>query len=275
MNQATVIFLAGAGMGALVASVFLKDRYSKKYQKIADEKVDSMQEYVDKMRELGKKEFTLDVEKRANLDPQELKNLIVGDLTYLDEIADELDGADRLRESIHYILGTLNTPAPKPKTAETNKTSPVNYATAYSAGAFMNDAIENYKKYKSQYENTRAESEHPEDDEPEDDIQESWDETERRAIETKRKNDPPEEIEPFEYDDIPWHSKLTLVYYTEDAMLVNELDNEPVDDIEQLVGNVLETSGFLTDDKREEVFVRNWARGEDYNVYKYFGPFYD
>ena len=230
--QATIIFLSGAAVGALVASMVLKDKYKNKYQKEADEKVASMQEYVDKMRELNKQEMLLEEEAR------ELK-----------EVTESKESSDK---------STLS-----------------NYAGAYSAGAFMSEAIENYKKYKSQFEEEKAENESPQDDEPEDDIQESWDETQKREIEKKRRNDPPEQIEAFEYDDIPWHNKVTLVYYTEDEMLVNELDNEPVDDIEQLCGNVLEVSGFTSDDRRQEIYVRNWARGEDYDIYKCYGAFYE
>jgi len=126
----------------------------------------------------------------------------------------------------------------------------VNYSDIYSQ---MNKAEEKL-----------AECEYPKEDEETGD--------ERQVKEQKMKNDKyekPRIIKALEFENqYTWFDKVTLLYYTEDQVLVTADDNEPVDDVERLIGDALDKYGFRNNDEKV-IYVRNFSRGTDYEIAKY------
>lgn len=88
-----------------------------------------------------------------------------------------------------------------------------------------------------------------------------------RTIEPAEKENPeasedgPYVISPEEFGEIEEYTKVSLTYFA-DGVLADEL-NEPVDDVEEIVGDALEHFGEYEDDS---VFVRNDAKRCDYEI---------
>lgn len=88
-----------------------------------------------------------------------------------------------------------------------------------------------------------------------------------RTIEPAEKENPetsedgPYVISPAEFGEIEEYNKISLTYFA-DGILADEL-NEPVDDVEEIVGDALEHFGEYEDDS---VFVRNDAKRCDYEI---------
>lgn len=77
----------------------------------------------------------------------------------------------------------------------------------------------------------------------------------------KTASDGPYVISPTEFGEIEEYNKVSLTYFA-DGVLADEL-NEPVDDVEEIVGDALEHFGEYEDDS---VFVRNDAKRCDYEI---------
>lgn len=73
--------------------------------------------------------------------------------------------------------------------------------------------------------------------------------------------DTPYVISPEEFGEIEEYTKVSLTYFA-DGVLADEL-NEPVDDVEEIVGDALEHFGEYEEDS---VFVRNDAKRCDYEI---------
>lgn len=120
----------------------------------------------------------------------------------------------------------------------------------------------NYSKYSKQDYIDLANSEFPrEDDEDDDDLE----------------FDEPFEITIDEYLTRKGFSKNVFGWYTEDDVLANEGDRGPedpelIDDEKNLLGNVLDTSGFKKNDV-PVIYIRNPQLSADYEVTKYFGSY--
>lgn len=123
-----------------------------------------------------------------------------------------------------------------------------------------------------------AEREHPEDDEPYD-SERDYEETlafedhmlngdHRQAVDGMRK---PFEIEPSDYElTCANYDKIGLNYYVYDDILANE--GEEMVDEDLFAGDVLEDSGFKTDDS-DVIFVRNDRLTTDFEIKKIFSEF--
>ena len=83
--------------------------------------------------------------------------------------------------------------------------------------------------------------------------------TEKADSETSE--DTPYVISPAEFGEIEEYTKVSLTYFA-DGVLADEL-NEPVDNVEEIVGDALEHFGEYEEDS---VFVRNDAKRCDYEI---------
>lgn len=81
----------------------------------------------------------------------------------------------------------------------------------------------------------------------------------------------PVQILADEFGEIPTIEAQTLYYYAYDGVLVTE-EEEIIDDVNRVVGDVLEESGF-TDDNSEVIYIRNLLLGSDYEITKVFSSF--
>lgn len=215
--KGVIIFTSGVAAGGLAATLFWREKYRQKYSKEADDKVASMLEYVNRLRE---------EDKEGGLSSQK-KYTAQSDLRDVDRS----NGPSRREERVR-----------------------VNYSEIYS------------QKHKA--EEKLAGNEYPR--------EESGDE--RIERETKMKDETkesPQIISATNYDtQYTWFDKATLLYYVEDDVLATDDFNDSVDDVEMLVGNTLEESGFK-ENEEDELFVRNFSRGTDYAVIKVYGAYAD
>lgn len=92
------------------------------------------------------------------------------------------------------------------------------------------------------------------------------------AKESKREDvvDIPYVISPDEFGEMDGYGKISLTYFA-DGVLADE-DNEPVDDIAEIVGDGLEHFGEYEEDS---VFVRNDAKKCDYEILRDLRAFSD
>ena len=78
-------------------------------------------------------------------------------------------------------------------------------------------------------------------------------------------------ISPNEFGEAPMFEQYSLLYYTgNDILTIKDHDGEDmlyIDDIEDHLGGVLDTSGFKTDN-RTHLYVRNYRSGCDYAIEK-------
>lgn len=234
-----ISFLIGGTMGAIGASVVLKDKYKNKYKKQAEEQLASMQEYVDKLREMDK----------------------TGELVQNKEFMGE-----EVAE---------NDPSRMPRKApRSDSDAPTNYAAVYSGQASVKAVEAAAAAFKGalETENEMAEMESPKEDDGDSEESESWDDAQMNKHNKNVRDEPPFIISPDEYDELQWHDKMVLIYYIQDRLLVSEHDNEPIMDVDLLVGDCLERSGFMDNDD-SEIFIRNLRIGCDYDVVKDYGNY--
>ena len=232
-----IIFVSGAAVGGLTAALVLKDHYKHKYEKEAEEKCASYKEYVEKLKALDK------------------------------------DGT---------IITGMQTAAVAGGAAMAAASAT---AEEYHPGEFGREAFKEFRDYSGLYSNQvsepdPAEKEHPTDEDDEESVVvdaedvEEYDSRRMKLPKGKRRFDPPKIIRADEYDDYAWHDKQTLYYYVEDGVLVDESTNEPIDDVEMLIGDSLDKYGFATNEE-ENIYVRNFRIGVDYDIRKVFNAYYE
>ena len=85
-----------------------------------------------------------------------------------------------------------------------------------------------------------------------------------------REEDIPYVISPDEFGEMDGYEKISLTYFA-DGVLADE-DNEPVDDVAEIVGDGLEHFGEYEEDS---VFVRNDAKKCDYEILRDLRAFSD
>lgn len=128
-------------------------------------------------------------------------------------------------------------------------------------------------------EDELAEREGPEDDEPytdEEDRNQTLDMVDyqlngasRDALENDKE---PYEIDPSDYElTCANYEKQALLWYQFDEVLADE-DEEEVADTYRLIGNVLETSGFIDNDV-DAIYIRNDKTMVDYEITKIYEAF--
>lgn len=69
--------------------------------------------------------------------------------------------------------------------------------------------------------------------------------------------------------DYEWHKKTTLLYFTEDGVVLNQETDEMIDDVNSLIGDS-NLDEFKNHPDQTSMYVRNFKRGEDFEVDKVF-----
>lgn len=129
----------------------------------------------------------------------------------------------------------------------------------------------NYNALAKGYSSDILEEEEVEDEDVED-LENDNDYLEGRALsEVTNSMEGPVLISPDEFEEIPAIEPQELYYYVYDGILAAE-NGEIVDDIESVVGDLLETSGFA-EDSEPELYIRNMLLGSEYKITKVFSSF--
>jgi len=115
--------------------------------------------------------------------------------------------------------------------------------------------------------------EHPEDDEENDDESPEDVEGEYEARMMNDRSILPKLIKAEDYGEFAGNDKIELFYYIEDGVLTNEED-EPVYDVQAVVGDCLTKFGFNENDE-DIIFVRNMKMGADFEIKKMFSSYVD
>ena len=251
--QPALYFIAGAAVGVSTAALVLKDKYKKDYEAKAESEIASMREYVEKLRQEDKKgdldsQLEFVVSQDGEWSVEEYKELIFDTLT------------TKLEEMIWS--GPRKKKEPKPENLVKKDDKKAKQKVTYNS--FYKENDEKLGLYSEKEAEIRAKFEHPE---------EEYAEEVKEKVE-KMTDEGPKIIGADEFDEFEWHDKVTLLYYTEDDTLVVEETNELIDDPEQLVGDLIHTSGFDENDD-EVMYVRNIRRGTDYEIAKMYGPYLD
>lgn len=82
------------------------------------------------------------------------------------------------------------------------------------------------------------------------------------------------EVEEDLFDAITPYGHKELEFYTEDGVMLDIDEEEVVEEYERLVGNVMEDSGFTTDN-RDFIYISNPTISAIYCIHKVKGRFYD
>lgn len=231
--QNVVIFGLGAVAGAAVASIFLKDKYKKQYEKLYSDELESYRESFQNMRKMDKNgELIQNRQFMGVIKPEEVE-----------QKADKvISGAEK------RLMG---------------------YASIYSQTNDSQKMKEEVEKVKNT-EAYMAESEYPREE------YETFEETQMRKVnEGKVKRKEPWLIRADEYDnEYLYHGKISLLYFTEDDVLAEELSGNEIDDVDAVVGDCLDKFGFRTNDEKV-IYVRNVNLGNDYEIAKIFAAYAD
>lgn len=246
-------FLFGLAVGGTAAYFITKDYVTKKEQKIAEDKIKSMKEYVDELRardEAGELAKNLQYVKPDDVSGPGVGSGYSGSgsdaskssgysasystpgkvITKRDENGNRVVvGSDKVNvEAIDYTQFYR-----KPYDPSAGKTEKVRYEAASAVDP--------------------AEKEHPEED----------------YNDVRSKKVRPRLISEEEFDDPAYnhHDKVELCWYTEDEVLSFVEDGQEVYDPEELLGDALEKSG-ITDPYSEvdTIYVRDPGNGVDYKV---------
>ena len=236
----------GGGASCAATYIFTK----KKFMKISDDRVKSLEEYIEKLQ----------MEK------------ISAALGYSGSGDDT--GSSEDENAISNLSGYNDDP--RLKDYQEIKEDGTVY-TRYSkiSSGYGKSAVD------AKYEQIAAEMEHrmenPDGEEEEDMRTEAEIEYElankgmEEASNLANSNSSPKIIEYVDYGKTGYLDEVDLYYYTGDGVLVDD-ENQIVASPEELLGDCLEVSGFKTN-REKELYVRNYRRSTDYAITKYFSSF--
>lgn len=243
-----VAFIVGAGIGSAVTYFVTKDYITKKEQKIADEKIKSMKEYVDELR--------------------------------------ARDTAGELAKNLEYVGSSGSKSGSGNDSSGSNGSSSPSYSYT-SAGKIITkrdketgdqvvvgaEAVKtDGPDYTSFYRRADpAELEHPSDDDSySEEAEEAANPASTSAYAMNEEAHSPTRSRPRvisyeEYNDPEYdhHSKPEFVWYIEDETLADESDMEVYEPIE-LIGE--EGVKALKEGAEDMVYVRNPSLGADYSI---------
>lgn len=242
-----IIFVSGAAAGGSVAAFFVHKWAKKTYLAAADDKVRSLEEYIDRI----------------------LNEKLVSDLGYKEESeVSDSDEDDEGGKSGNYISDGKKDAARKvmDRAKKVNSEPEYHDYTQYSRS--VNGKSIDPADYTHPVDSDESGYEEFDEDEYEqarqDALSRSWSEKINSGSKPK--------IIPFEeYGSTGYLDEVTLYYYQEDDILATE-DNEILTDKEEILGDALTKFGF---DKNGEkvIYVRNYSRSTDYEVSKVFEGF--
>lgn len=236
----------GGGASCAATYIFTK----KKFMKISDDRVKSLEEYIEKLQ-------------------MEKISATLGYSGSGDDAGSSEDGSD-----ISNVSGYNDDPRLKDyQEAKEDGTVYTRYSKISSG--YGKSAVD------AKYEQIAAEMEHrmenPDGEEEEDMRTEAEIEYElanksmEEASNLANSNSSPKIIEYADYGKTGYLDEVDLYYYTGDGVLVDD-ENQIVASPEELLGDCLEVSGFKTN-REKELYVRNYRRSTDYAVTKYFSSF--
>ncbi len=243
--KSLIIFVSGAAVGGSTAALITYRLTVKKWEVIADERVKSMQDYVDELR---------------------AKDAAGELLSQLNYSSDEIGPGDAQNKKEDTVKAE-EVKKPVSSSNGNRRAGDIDYTSFYQG-------VEKPKG--SAYEEVLASETHPvEEDEEDEEDEDVLTRHNRRIQEMLERNQGdkarPKIIRADEFDEYEFHDKVTLYYYTEDNILTTE-DEEIVDDVEAYIGDALTKYGFKDNDEKV-IYVRNINRGTDYEVAKVFGSF--
>lgn len=243
-----ITFLFGAAVGGSTAALITYRLTVNKWEVIADERVKSMQEYVDELR--------------------------------------AKDEAGELLSQLNYSSDQEIRDGEKNDKSEQSSCEVEVSGGVGDTGNHRAGAIDYTSFYQKEYPKMMAEREAPSepidpddtDIDPETDAEDVLSRHNRRIQEMLERNQgdkaKPKIIRASEFDEYEFHDKVTLYYHTEDGVLSTE-DGEIVDDVEAYIGDALTKFGYADNDDEEVIYVRNINRGTDYEVAKVYGSYED
>lgn len=246
-----IIFLSGCAVGGAVSYFVTKHRIEKLERAVSEDRIKSLEAYIDEIQE-----------KDQNGD-------LVDALSYT---SNGNEDEDKAKQDYQWVQNGGNKKGVKDPFAD------VDYVSFYKKKDKKDESSKSAESVASvTAEFDPAASEHPMDDEDEEEFRQkaiSYEKSKEAASRTPPKIITAEDYEDPEYDH---YDKVTLYYYTDNKVLIDEDDNVikgPSDDPRMYVGDLIEKSGF---DHNEEkaLYVRNTSRGTDYEIGKIFGAFED
>lgn len=238
-----IIFVSGAAAGGSVAAFFVHRWAKKTYLAAADDKVRSLEEYIDRIRneellsDLGYKEES----EVSNGDSGKSGNYISDGKK--DAARKVMDHAKKVNSEPEYHDYTQYSKAEGAKSID-----PADYTHPVDSDETGYEEFD-----EDEYEQARQDA-----------LSRSWSEKINSGSKPK--------IIPFEeYGSTGYLDEVTLYFYQEDGILATE-DNEILTDKEAILGDALTKFGFDKNDEKV-IYVRNYSRSTDYEVSKVFEGF--
>lgn len=246
-----IIFVSGAAAGGSVAAFFVHKWAKKTYLAAADDKVRSLEEYIDRIRN---EELVSDLgykEESEVSDGDAGKSVSSGNGSVSNHIS------DGKKDVAHMIMEHAKKVNLEPEyhdyTQYSNDTKGKSIDPADYTHPVDSDET-GYEEFdEDEYEQARQDA-----------LSRSWSEKINSGSKPK--------IIPFEeYGSTGYLDEVTLYFYQEDGVLATE-DNEILTDVEAILGDALTKFGFDKNDEKV-IYVRNYSRSTDYEVSKVFDGF--
>lgn len=242
-----IIFVSGAAAGGSVAAFFVHRWAKKTYLAAADDKVRSLEEYIDRIRNeelvsnLGYKEES-EVSDAGESGGSGKSGNYISD-GKKDAARKVMDRAKKVNLEVEYHDYTKYS-----KDGEGKSIDPADYTHPVDSDETGYEEFD-----EDEYEQARQDA-----------LSRSWSEKINSGSKPK--------IIPFEeYGSTGYLDEVTLYFYQEDGVLATE-DNEILTDVEAILGDALTKFGFDKNDEKV-IYVRNYSRSTDYEVSKVFDGF--
>ena len=245
----TIIFLTGAAVGGSAAAFVMYKKTTKKWMKLSDERVKSLEDYIDKLEERINSTYVSDYISKMKEDEEELNTESEDAFIHKHKGTEDI----RMQNNVTYT-----------------RYSQISSSGVNGSGSAVDD----------KFNAIAAELEHPQDsdeDEDPDYIDEEEEERKKQMemsrVWTEEVNAPgaPKIIPLDEFGSTGYLDEVTLYYYTDDDTLVTE-DEEIIPNREEVIGDALTRFGFDKNDEKV-IYVRNTKRSTDYEISKIFGAY--
>ena len=247
--KSLIIFMAGFGASGGLTGALTYYFTKKKFMKISDERVKSLEEYIEELQ----------MEKLAR------------DLGYGSVVSEEGETDGKEAGSSE---GEENYIPKEDMNFNPNRERPLSNIKAQNDEAYIrySQYSQNQSKIDERYNQIAAELEHPMDSGEDDEYEREMAEAEEW---TKQANSvsPPIILDENEYDSTGYLDAEELIYYTGDKTVIDESE-QIITDVEALLGNTIHESGFDTNSEKY-LYVRNYRRSTDYMVTKVHGSYSD
>ena len=240
-----LMFLSGTIVGGGIGTLVTYKITAKKFLKISDERVKSLEEYIERLQS-ERLSHDLQYVQESDEDDISDEGSDSGDNEFSDvSLTVEPDGRSRISDIV----------------AQNEKTY-VRYSKLSQEGSAVD----------ARYEQIAAQLEHPMDSGEDDEYEREMAEAEEWS-EKANSASPPMVIEEHEFGATGYLDEIELYYFTVNKILTNE-NEEVIPDPERLIGDTITTSGFDSNDERY-LYVRNYRTSTDYLIEKIVGSYSD